>query len=303
MVVDERTWLIYKHQNKNNNKVYIGQTINSIQRRSGGGSGYTRCKRFYSAIQCYGYDNFTHEILVDNIKTQEEADESEKYYISLYKSKDPQYGYNIRDGGQGENSFLEQPVYQYTLSGEYVQSFPSSVIASIETGIHSSSIGATCLGNRMSAGGYLWTREYKDKLEPYSFNTRTNKIYQYDLYGNYLTEYIDAFDAGQQFGDYASHRIIECCDNKRSYAFDSQWRYYKTLNIGSVSENGGECKIAYQYNLDGTFVKKYPKATEAAKSLNVTAKAIQFACRNHGRKSCGYYWSYKYVDNYFDLKD
>ena len=64
----EHNYKIYMHKNKINGKVYIGQTSKSLDERCGkNGSGYIGCIRFYNAIQKYGWNNFEHEIIEDNI--------------------------------------------------------------------------------------------------------------------------------------------------------------------------------------------------------------------------------------------
>ena len=93
--------IIYLHKNKINNKVYIGQTIQSNPNdRWKNGHGYKTCYYFYNAILKYGWDNFEHIILEQNDDwTQEDLNNKEKEYISLYKANNPQYGYNITNGG------------------------------------------------------------------------------------------------------------------------------------------------------------------------------------------------------------
>lgn len=92
---------IYLHRNKINNKVYIGQTIQTdLKDRWKNGAGYKTCTYFYNAIQKYGWENFEHLILEQNENwTQEELDNKEKEYILLFNSNNPQFGYNICEGG------------------------------------------------------------------------------------------------------------------------------------------------------------------------------------------------------------
>lgn len=99
-------YTIYLHKNKINNKVYIGQTIqNNLNDRWKNGLGYKTCTYFYYAIQKYGWDNFEHIVLEQSDNwTQEELDQREQYYIHLYQSNNPQYGYNITKGGQNSIS-------------------------------------------------------------------------------------------------------------------------------------------------------------------------------------------------------
>lgn len=90
---------IYKYTNKNNGKVYIGQTSKTLQERAlSNGSNYKESPRFYNAIKKYGWDSFIPEIIEDNL-TVDEANQKECYYISLYNSTNPTFGYNILFGG------------------------------------------------------------------------------------------------------------------------------------------------------------------------------------------------------------
>lgn len=105
-VIVIRTGLIYKYTNKINNKSYIGQTIQKLAKR------HNRHLKdseednlyFHRALQKYGVDNFTLEILEDNIPL-DILDEREKYWIKYY---DTFYlndnGYNMTEGGRWGNA-------------------------------------------------------------------------------------------------------------------------------------------------------------------------------------------------------
>lgn len=90
-------YIIYKYTSPSG-KVYIGQTSQKIYKRSRGGAGYVHCKYFYAAIEKYGWENFTREILKENL-TLNEANYWEQYYIQFYHSNDRTKGYNITSGG------------------------------------------------------------------------------------------------------------------------------------------------------------------------------------------------------------
>lgn len=94
----EKKWCVYKHTNKINGKVYIGQTGQKPEERWRKGEGYINSKYFYKAIQKYGWDNFEHEILLNNL-TLEEANFLEQQIIKEYKATDRQFGYNLKEGG------------------------------------------------------------------------------------------------------------------------------------------------------------------------------------------------------------
>lgn len=89
------------HVNTINNKRYIGITCQTPENRwRSDGSGYARSSHFWNAIQKYGWDNFKHIIVLQN-ETFEYACSVEKCLIKHYKTKDPKYGYNLTDGGEG----------------------------------------------------------------------------------------------------------------------------------------------------------------------------------------------------------
>lgn len=98
--------IIYKYTNKINNKIYIGQTIRPLE---------VRHKRhlkdsehdnlyFHRALRKYGEENFTLEVIEDNIE-KDKLDEREIYWIKYYNSF---YlngkGYNMTEGGKWGNA-------------------------------------------------------------------------------------------------------------------------------------------------------------------------------------------------------
>lgn len=99
---------IYILRNKINNKVYIGQTIRSLQRRLVTHRATAKAKvqtKISRAIRKYGKENFFIEILV-TCETQKDADELESHYIKLHNSISN--GYNISPGGQAIRIVTEE---------------------------------------------------------------------------------------------------------------------------------------------------------------------------------------------------
>ena len=89
---------IYKITNIQNNKVYIGQTIRSIQdrfhRHINDALNNILDTHFARAIRKYGKDNFIIE-QIDQAQTQNELNKKEQYWIQYYNSV--QNGYNETD--------------------------------------------------------------------------------------------------------------------------------------------------------------------------------------------------------------
>lgn len=90
-------FIVYCHTNKKNGHKYIGITAQTPNARWLNGKGYSRNKKFYTEIQKYGWDNFTHEILFDGL-TETEAISKEAELIKKYDSVS--CGYNNSYGGQ-----------------------------------------------------------------------------------------------------------------------------------------------------------------------------------------------------------
>jgi len=95
--------IIYKVTNKINGKIYIGQTIHSLNKRKNEHRYQSRNtkrtdyhKHFYNAIRKYGFDNFEWEILFENIE-EKYLDEYEIWAINFYNTY--KYGYNCTLGG------------------------------------------------------------------------------------------------------------------------------------------------------------------------------------------------------------
>lgn len=93
-------YVVYKHVNKINNKMYIGITKQIPQNRWGNnGRNYKKsCPRFWSAITKYGWDNFEHLIIAENLN-RDDACKLEIKLIAENKTQDKDFGYNILEGG------------------------------------------------------------------------------------------------------------------------------------------------------------------------------------------------------------
>lgn len=99
-------YCVYKHTAPNG-KVYIGVTKQSPRRRWQRGLGYRTQQRFYRAIQKYGWDNFTHEILFENLNA-DEAERIEVELIQKHQSDNKNHGYNIESGGNSRKVVSEE---------------------------------------------------------------------------------------------------------------------------------------------------------------------------------------------------
>ena len=99
--MDNCQWKVYVHTNKINGKRYVGVTSKAKpEHRWNSGRGYKENSHFYSAVEKYGWNQFEHTILFDNL-TEEEAKDTEKRLIAEWNTQDPSHGYNMTSGGDG----------------------------------------------------------------------------------------------------------------------------------------------------------------------------------------------------------
>jgi len=100
-----RTGCIYLITNLINGKVYVGQTLNYKDRmKKHEKSGKNPKYYFPYAISKHGWENFTKEILIDDVP-EEDLDNLEINYIAFYDSFNREKGYNCTKGGGGASGF------------------------------------------------------------------------------------------------------------------------------------------------------------------------------------------------------
>lgn len=246
---------IYCITNKINGKQYIGQTTRDIHvrflehvRKSRYYKSYTN--PLYNAICKYGENNFCIKE-IDSIQSNNKNDlivllnHSEKYYINKLNTLCP-YGYNIESGGNSCANKFKRKVKQYDFNLNFVKEFESISQASCETGVYSTNIINVCNYTELSAGGYIW-RYYEDDLNLTidNFKKRHNKsgrkIYQYDIYGNFIKEYKSISNAVRST-KLPRNSITRCC-----------YEYHIT--------NTNNCKYIWSFdnNLSKENVKLYTK--------------------------------------------
>lgn len=190
-----KKWIIYCHKNKINGKSYIGQTSQKTYQRWGkSGKQYRLQSKFYNAIKKYGWDNFEHVILEENIESLEKANEREIYWISCYNSV--KAGYNCSFGGGG------------------IKGVPCSEDNKIKMSIQ-----------RKGSGNPMFGRHPKSEFKKGVPNVRmSKKVLQYDLNGNFIKEWPSIAEASR-FLKTSNQNIVKVCQGKRNKCAGYIWRY------------------------------------------------------------------------------
>lgn len=99
--MNENNYTVYMHISPSDKK-YIGITSRPVNKRWQNGMGYIKNDHFWKAIQKYGWDNFQHIIVAEEL-TKQEACKLEIKLIAEHKTQDWEYGYNIMPGGETQS--------------------------------------------------------------------------------------------------------------------------------------------------------------------------------------------------------
>lgn len=161
------SYIVYRHTNKADGKVYIGITKQDPERRWQKGAGYAKTY-FGNAIAKYGWDGFIHEILYSGL-SKSEACGIEKQLIEKYDSRNRLHGYNICEGGQtgdnlnphyGKDNCRSASVVRIDPASGERKEFQTIKAAVDEMGINHRGISKACRGVSNTYKGYIW--EYRD---------------------------------------------------------------------------------------------------------------------------------------------
>lgn len=215
-----KSYCVYKHTNNITNRVYIGITSQNPLKRWDNGNGYKQCSLFYNAILKYGWDNFKHEILFDNL-SKEEAETKEVELIAFYKSNQRKCGYNLAKGGNCTGK--EQ------LTEEHKKKISEKMRGRKLTDEHKKHLSEKFKGRKMSIEarqkmrayhlGRTITEDNKNKL----IKSRSKSVYQ--IKDNQIIKQWDNISLAQQTLGISGNHISECCKGKRKSAGGFVWRY------------------------------------------------------------------------------
>ena len=228
---------IYKILNSINNKIYIGQSINIESRfKKHISNAYkfnSACYNYplYRSIRKYGLDNFIFSILEEC--DQENLNSKEIYWISIFNSNDPEFGYNLTQGGNDTN-YLHK--ITFTIANEIILLLQNTDLTQQEIaedyGLGQSTISAINTG-------LSWKRE--DVIYP------IREQYYYKQY-NFCT------DCGKPI----SLNAIRCneCNGKIKRIIERPSRDQLKVLIRSTSFSS----IGKKYNVSDNAIRKWCKS-------------------------------------------
>lgn len=258
----ERKYIVYRHTSPNG-KVYIGITCTSTKIRWGvSGKGYNKNILFYRAINKYGWNNFKHEILLEN-QTKSCAIYAEKYLIRWYKSHN--ISYNITDGGEGTLGFSHpisekcREALRIANTGRKLTQEQKENLRKIHTGKKASP--ETIEKLRLSHLGHKDSEETKRKK---SLSKKGRKLSK---------ESIEKFRK-TRLGHIVSEEV--------------RIKIRNTLRNNSIRS-----KPVLQYTLDGKFIREFISSEEAGRITGADPSEIRKVARGIHKQCKGFIWKQK----------
>lgn len=215
-----KEFIVYMHENKINHKKYIGITCQKPTQRWRGGKGY-KIGVFKKAIDKYGWNNFEHKILYEKL-SKEDACLKEIELIEKYKTTNPNYGYNLCEGG---NLTLR---YHHTKESK-------KKMSNSKKGMYDGKNNPMYGKNGILApmyGKHL-TEEHKRKISEakkgksnYHTKTLYKAIDQYDLDGNYIKTWESISSIERELNIKSTH-ISRVCRGKRKTTGGYIFKYHQ----------------------------------------------------------------------------
>lgn len=267
MEIYNGTYCVYIHINKINGKMYVGQTIHGYnpKKRWDNGNGYQHCPYFSKAIVKYGWGNFEHEIIANNL-TALEADNFEKLLIEKLDTMNPDKGYNLEKGGTKNKTLSEST---------------KKKISNSHIGEKNPMYGVTLNGEKNGMYGKHHTDETKKKI---------SEAISGEKNGNY----------GKQMSDEQKQKISQ--SKKGKYVGENSPWYGKKHTEESKqkmrdSHKGRSiynAKMVVQTDDDYRVIKIWKCIADAYRTLGICRQSIPEVLNGKQQRAGGYRWFYLY---------
>ena len=231
------------------------------------------------AIRKYGGQNFTVEILEDNIP-DDLLSEKEKYYIEKYQSfyfEYPNIGYNLTRGGDGATLYSDEQIFSLWEEGMGINQICKIIGCTRST-----------VRKRLASKG-ISIEERKNRGAEINSKTQT-------LFDKYKDIILELYNKGYQQTDIISYTGL---------SEPTVRKYLSMLNITDIKERDvlRRTKPVYQLDLNGNIIRLFNSAKEAAQVINpqnsISAKRginDEENPKNKTKTSYGFKW--KYLEDY-----
>lgn len=274
----EKRYIVYKHTTPSG-KCYIGTTCRNLNKRWRNGNGYKTQISFYRAIIKYGWDNINHEILFENLSS-DDAKLKEMEMIAKYNSMNRDYGYNLTAGGDGMLGYTCTEEHRYHLSeshkGQKLSDEHKEKLRLSNIGRPSPMKGKklseeTCMKISESNKGRICSEETRKKISDAQKGKSLDEKHYQNLCKAMKNEEIRLKMSKAQKG-----------------------RKHSKETIQKISDTRRKKPVA-QYDLSGHHIADYPSICDAAKNISKDKSNIARCCLKERKTAFGYVW--KFIEN------
>jgi hypothetical protein len=272
---------IYKIQNKINNKIYIGKTVNTIQDRwleHINEANHQDDTLLHKAIHKYGKENF----YVDKIEecSCDILNEKEIYYIALFHSHMSEGGYNMTYGGEGTTKYSDKDILDLWAAG----------------------LRGYEIAEKLGANPNTISQRLKFLVEDSAarkryFESRKKSVIQYDIYGEPIKIWDSASNAEISL-NIAKGAISKCCNKIASIAGDYLWKFMEDdtpieeLQIRYAESN--KCCSVNLIDDKGNVLQTFSSGKEAETIMNLPRGKVSEVCNKKRSHTRGYKFEWGY---------
>lgn len=286
------TCVVYCWENKINKKKYIGSTVNLKHRFYSHIYNITN-KELNSDINTLGISSFMFTILefidIDYSKNKSFVRnllrEKEQYYIdSLLKDHNGNFiksiSYNISELSSGS---------RFEISKETLKKMSDSAKIKVFTEEHKKNISKNHISKKEGfvshAKGKPMSTNAKIKLAEY-YNLSKIKVYQYNLYGDFICKY-DSIKEAAIKNNFDAGNISKCVNKKiktyKDYIFSSN---------EDISDRLKSINLIEMFDLDLNKKGDFPNAYEIEKRFNIHHTNVSYSIKT-GKPTVGFYFQLK----------
>ena len=241
-------WTVYIHTNLINGKKYVGITSNFVKKRWRNGYGYSENLPIGRAIRKYGWENFDHEIIADNLD-EDDAKKMEQELIKSYNTTDDKYGYNVTVGGDGIKGFKHSEASRVKLSekarqlerfGERNPNYghkwskeqrERAAIAHKRENLSPETLKkmSESTSKRVGELNSFFGKHHTEQTKQIISKVQSRAVLMFDLEGNLIREYNSIINAAKD-NNICKVAISNCCRDLTKTSGGYIWKYKDNFN-------------------------------------------------------------------------
>lgn len=296
---------IYCITNNVNGKQYVGQTNMTVRKRFNdhlrcGSSDEDTTSLLYRAMHKYGAEHFSVETIETVSSSSREElksilNDREIFHIAALNTYKPN-GYNMTKGGFAFAEHAVRPVVMVDVNGLVLAKYNSMYEAERQNNIPLGSVKRALAYNSHFAKGFFWydcDDIVADIGESIGVQHRhdVTPVFQFSLSGEFICHHTSIANAELSTGLSCSH-ISDACSGKRLSAGGYLWSLTDVPPVYVSKQKTHKCKPVVQMTMDGSPIKTYASATEAARELNLFQTLISKCCAGLRKSTGGFRWAF-----------